>query len=216
MSAEARTLALAGLHQACWLVRQVARHGPSRDADLEHSLASVLRIDAPDAAAVYGGIAGVRTGLQVLVRQFGSDTRPGDRDLELARYGLTLLHLERKLARRPELLQKLRHGIEAAADQARYFSPTHANVIARLGQLYQDTVSTLTPRVMVTGNALVLGNPDNAALIRALLLAGMRSAVLWHQSGGRRLQLLFQRTRIVRTARSLLERLEGEPPAADT
>ena len=46
---------------------------------------------------------------------------------------------------------------------------------------------------MVSGEPHHLSDPKNANKIRALLLAGMRSAVLWRQLGGNRLQLLLAR-----------------------
>ena len=51
----------------------------------------------------------------------------------------------------------------------------------------------------------MLSNEDNAAAIRALLLAGVRSALFWRQLGGRRWQLLFFRNRLSNTA-SLLKK----------
>jgi len=47
--------------------------------------------------------------------------------------------------------------------------------------------------VLVKGNSQTLAQPDTAALVRALLLAGTRSAVLWRQCGGSRWRLLFER-----------------------
>ena len=49
--------------------------------------------------------------------------------------------------------------------------------------------------------------------IRALLLAGMRSAVLWRQLGGNRLKLLWTRKHIVQYAQGLLENGEREAEA---
>jgi high frequency lysogenization protein len=42
-------------------------------------------------------------------------------------------------------------------------------------------------------------------MIRALLLGGMRAAVLWRQCGGNRLQLLLRRKALLRACRELLE-----------
>jgi len=57
---------------------------------------------------------------------------------------------------------------------------------------------------MVSGEHGHLANPMIAARVRAVLLAGIRSAVLWHQLGGRRLQLLFSRGKVARTAAEIL------------
>ena len=66
-------------------------------------------------------------------------------------------------------------------------------MVAGLGSLYADTVSTLRPRVMVQGNPHYLGQAGVVAEIRALLLAALRSAVLWRQSGGSMWDFVFRR-----------------------
>ena len=45
----------------------------------------------------------------------------------------------------------------------------------------------------VTEAGLAMRLPQNADLIRALLLAGIRAAFVWRQSGGARWKLIFQR-----------------------
>lgn len=42
-----------------------------------------------------------------------------------------------------------------------------------------------------------LQDSRNADKVRALLLAGIRSAMLWRQLGGRRWQLLFSRRKLL-------------------
>ena len=63
----------------------------------------------------------------------------------------------------------------------------------------------LRPRVIVSGAADHLNRPEVAATVRALLLAGLRSAVLWRQLGGSRLALLLSRGAILAAARALRE-----------
>ena len=58
--------------------------------------------------------------------------------------------------------------------------------------------------MMVSGNPSHLKRHAVAARIRALLLAGIRAAVLWRQSGGGRLHMLLLRKRYTRIAQSLL------------
>jgi high frequency lysogenization protein len=45
----------------------------------------------------------------------------------------------------------------------------------------------------VTGNPTYLQNTATADKVRALLLAGIRAAILWRQVGGQRWHLLFKR-----------------------
>lgn len=196
-----RVLALAGIFQACSLVKQVAHRGLADSAPLAVCIESILAIDAEDVESVYGDRRGLATGFTALRRELAREGQ--SRDLEIVRYVVNLLHLERKLIRRPPMLLSLRRGIETAAGQAEHFSSTHPNVIASLADLYTRTVSTLSPRIMVKGEPAILSNPDNAARIRALLFAGIRSTVLWRQCGGTRLNLLIQRRRILETVDQL-------------
>ena len=62
----------------------------------------------------------------------------------------------------------------------------------------------MAPKIMVSGENQHLSNPDQANKIRALLLAGMRSAVLWAQLGGSRWQILLQRRRLTEEAERIL------------
>jgi high frequency lysogenization protein len=79
--------------------------------------------------------------------------------------------------------------------------------IDQLADLYRDTISTLNYRIQVQGRSDYLKDERVAKQIRALLLAGIRAAVLWHQVGGRRWRLLFYRSRIQQTADGLRKSL---------
>ncbi len=198
-----RIIALAGILQACHLVQRVARNNTSASAALEATLGSVLNIDAASTEAVYGGVTGVALGLKRLREQLSKETTR--RDLELTRYAIGVMHLERQLAKRPGMLEKIRIGVERTQAQTAHFPITHPNVIASLADIYTTTLSTLTPRIMVQGEQGYLSNPDNANKVRAQLLAAIRSAVLWRQLGGRRWQLILARSAILREASALLK-----------
>lgn len=193
---EERTLALAGVFQSAALVKSVAREGAAEPQDaFEASLGSLFEFDPDSTATVYGGVRGVFHGLNVLRQQLdpGSKTR----DLEITKYAVSLLQLERKLHRDRRMLETISTELEAARGPVDYFSLTHANVIARLGEIYTKTLSTLGSRIMVSGEPTLLAQQDKADAIRAILLAGIRSAVLWRQLGGSRLKLIFGRGRIL-------------------
>lgn len=203
-----KTLALAGIFQAARLVQQVARSGMVDQEVFAASIKSVFKIDATSTEDVYSGAANVLSGCKTLVNQLGGGAANPNkkRDIEVTKYVITIMVLERKLAAQPQLLQKIASGIERAQSQAQHFSlQTHDNVIASLANVYSETISALKPRVMVNGEHNHLANPDNANKIRALLLAAMRSAVLWHQSGGSRWQVMFNRKSFVQEAENILK-----------
>jgi len=102
------------------------------------------------------------------------------------------------------MLEHIRAVIDKSRGQAESQEMTHPDVIASLADAYKHTVSTLRPQVLVNGNPGILGNQDNQNLIRTLLLAAIRAAVLWRQCGGRRLTLLLRRKTLQEALESLL------------
>ena len=82
--------------------------------------------------------------------------------------------------------------------------PADPEVIAGLADCYRQTVSTLQPRIIVRGEQAVLARPEVQQVVRALLLAAVRAAVLWRQCGGGRLTLLLRRRALHEAAGDLL------------
>lgn len=201
------TLALAGVFQAAWAVNEVAHQGRAPADEFECAMKSVFEVDPPDTASVFGGVESLRTGLRLLSEHLGG--RPAPAELQIARYVVAALHLERKLVNNAALMQRLGEGVKRIDLQAGHFSHTHENVVAALADLYVNTVGTLTPRIIVGGEHGHLTQPANANRVRALLLAAIRSAVLWRQSGGTRWQLLFRRRQFAGEAARLIAHAAG-------
>jgi high frequency lysogenization protein len=203
-----KTLALAGIFQAARLVQQIARRGMVDQEVFATSIQTIFKIDATTPEDVYGGEHNVLSGCRTLLNQLaGGDSANPDKkkDIEVTKYVINIMVLERKLMKEPELLKTITAGIEKARNQAEHFSTTHDNVIASLADVYSDTISTLRPRVMVNGEHNHLANPDNANKIRALLLAAIRSAVLWDQCGGSRWQIMFNRKAFIAEAETIVK-----------
>jgi len=206
-----RTLALAGLFQAARLVQQLAREGRSDTSAFVASIQALTMIDAPTTEAVYGGVRGVTLGLDLLRDKLGGVTDAGD--VEIAKYVISMIHLESQLRRHLEMQDAIRRGVEAIQSQMKFFEAgmngeaVHPRLVEKLAELYTQTISTLTPRIMVNGEHGHLSNPQIAAKVRATLFAGIRSAFLWRQLGGRRWQLLFSRKKIAGEAATILDGL---------
>lgn len=206
-----RTLALAGLFQAARLAQQLAREGRAEPGAFAASIQSLMLIDTPSTEAVYGGLRGVTLGLNLLQSKLTGNTSTND--IEMARYVIAIIHLEGQLRRLPEMQEVIRQGIEAAREQMKFFETAendetvHPRLVEKLADLYTQTISTLSPRIMVNGEHGHLSNPLIAAKVRAVLFAGIRAALLWRQLGGNRWQLLFSRRKIAVEAGNILENL---------
>ncbi len=195
-----RVLALAGLAQALAQVRRIADTGQADQAVLATAMDSVFRLDAESPTAVYGDVSALRPGLRLLREYFANEGQ----DPLLPRLALAVMQLERRFVRDGDMTDQVFQGITVLAPQAHNQGNTHPEVLAALGKLYSDTVSQLRPRVMVQGNPHYLGQADVVAEIRAVLLAALRSAVLWRQMGGSLWDFLLRRRDIVNTVDQVL------------
>lgn len=200
-----QTIALAGVFQAASLVEQIANKGMANSAVIEASIESLFRFDVNSAEEVFGNLAGVNSGLRKLNEQLG--TTKNERNLEVTKYALGMVVLEKKLSANPKMLEQITDGLNEIEKSLDFFSLMHENVFAKLGQLYQDTISTLQPKIIVQGERDYLSNTSNANKVRALLLAGIRAAVLWRQCNGSRWQILFGRKKYLEECRILLTEL---------
>lgn len=198
-----QTLAFAGMLQTGELVRQIATSGICSQRAAEASIDSVFNMDPESAADVYGGIGGARMGLRVAVELFSG--RAKQDSLHALNYAMALGKLAAKLKRDRKRQAELGHEltlIEAAWQEAE--SGLDDSVVSQLADAYQRHISSLDMRITVNGRPEYLKQSDKVATIRALLLAGLRSAMLWQQLGGRHWRLVFQRKRMLREANELL------------
>lgn len=197
-----RTLALAGIFQATELVRQAANHGTWSGYAASSSLHSLFQLEADSAEEIYGGTVKLRLGTETMLAVLQGDNRYTDS----LRYTVGLLQIEKKFRRAASLqeevgrrLQEISRFDEAAEQHEREDHQAH-----EISCLYSDTISQLSPRIVVNGKPQYLKNERTVDWVRTLLLAGLRSAILWSQLGGGRFELMFGRKKIMREAQSLL------------
>jgi len=199
-----QTIALAGIAQAAALVQQFASTGSTHNIALEASIGSILKVDSSSIIDVYGSLPALKLGLEQLSLQM---TGYKIANPEQARYSATIVFLEHQLEKRPDLQSIIHTGVLKAQAQSESFGLVHENIMANLGDVYSQTISTLTPRIMVNGEADLLSRPAIANKIRACLLAGIRSAMLWRQCGGKRWKFLLYRKKIQTELQHLLSQV---------
>ncbi len=199
---ENQTLALAGMFQAVTLVDELALHGNCNPVLFDCSFDSLFTVDAATTEEALGNVNCLCQGLEALCNLLGGENRSPGRNI--AYYLLSILKISMQVSRNRGLASELLDGLKNIEGNARDFDMSRASVVNKVDGLYQDCISLLSPRIIVRGEQNYLRNSDNAARIRALLLAGIRSAVLWHQLGGSKWRLFWSRKKYVATARSLL------------
>ncbi len=212
---EQEIIALAAVAQCAALVDVLATKGSCSQADLAASINPLLVLEPLSFDDVFPNVVDQARGLRTLTGMFSNDRSHQKSDV--VRYTLGLLQLRTLLMQDDEMQQQIRTGLVRITPlQLRHFSTgdeasdscaEQDQTIEQLAGLYQDTISTLSYRIQVQGRSDHLKNETIAKQIRALLLAGIRAAVLWHQVGGRRWRLLIHRGRIQQAAESIRKRL---------
>jgi high frequency lysogenization protein len=117
-------------------------------------------------------------------------------------YSTALINLEKKLMKKPQLLTQISAEIDHIKKQD-FFDIHHSNSIARLAELYKNTLGSLNPTIMVRGEQIYLTNRHTANHIRALLFAGIRAVSLWKSQGGKTWHLLLNKKKTLRYVNSL-------------
>ena len=146
-----KTIALAGVFQAAALVNQIAAKGIVDEHDLKTAIQSILNLDPPSTLDVFGNYENLRTGLYTMIAHLNDGQQ---RDMNVARYVISLLHLQRKLSKRQDMLESIAKGVARALEQANMFGLTHSNVLANLAGIYADTISMLAPKIMAAGSSV--------------------------------------------------------------
>lgn len=197
-----QTIALAGVYQAAAFAHELAQSGAvSRRDCFAGSIESLFVVNPDSTMAVFNhDINRVSLGLRTLIKSFNKDKAY----LNIIKYVLTLLNLQSKFMTNDAMVKQVQHGIQQAAHLGSFEEHEKA-MIEILAATYSKTISQLQPRVIIAGQPYHLKNNLVTEQIRAVLLAGIRSAVLWKQVGGSHLQLLFKRKAYLQEAEALLK-----------
>jgi len=193
---EERTIALAGVLQACQQVQSLARTGVADPTVYASAMQSVLVLDAMSTPAVFGGLGGVRSGLKLLEQ--GLLNSPEMSHLEVLRYMMSILQLQKQLYSD----QQKFNNFGQAVDRLSSFSED--DLANAFSEVYQTHISVLRPQIIVQGEQEHLQQAGVPEQVRTMLLAAIRSAVLWQQKGGGKFRLVWERTRMRQAAKSLL------------
>ncbi len=208
---EERAIALAGTIQCCYLVDGIARSGMVGQDSMAGSLESIFVTNPDNTLDVYKSGNGIRTGLRLIHEVLG-EFRVAEHG-DTVRYTLAVLNLEKRLSNNPEVMRAIGAGISRIHENRmlQEMPVTADETVRQLAEVYEETAGTFEPRIRVQGKQKHLQNSHNTRRIRALLLAAIRSAVLWRQLGGRLTQLVLGRRRVVHSA-MLASELVNNPP----
>ena len=185
-----QAIALAGVFHCAELVDKLAHNGYVSELQLGQAMTALLNQNPQSVMDLYGDLDNLELGMTSLRAAIEQDTKT---TTDVMRYVIGIMYLARKLTSDKKRLTAIGEGIEIAGRQAEVFTPMHDNVVANIASLYSNTISTLPSRIKVRGSPLYLKQTAVAQRTRCLLFSGIRSAFLWHQLGGKRRHLLWQR-----------------------
>lgn len=198
-----RAIALAGVVQAAELTLQVASSGRCSQAAAAASIHSIFETQPETPDSVFGGISGVKLGLNTLTDILGRQS--GQTELRILQLSLSMLKLGQRLTKDQRLQTHLAEAIELIRptwlDQR---EPLDPSLISQLADAYEQNISTQKFRLKVPGNPNILNQPEKVQIVRSLLLAGLRAVFLWRQLGGNQWRLIFHRQSILHQAQKLI------------
>jgi len=193
-----QTLALASIFQTTALVHQLASTGQCDSHSNKASLNSIVS-QSDDVDEIFSSPEDLRVGFESLKTLL--EKKPISMQ-NIMLYSTALINLEKKLMKKPQLLTQISTEIDHIKKQD-FFDIHHSNSIARLAELYKNTLGSLNPTIMVRGEQIYLTNRHTANHIRALLLAGIRAVSLWKSQGGKTWHLLLNKKKTLRYVNSL-------------
>ena len=196
--AEKQTLALASIFQTTALVHQLASTGQCDSHSNKASLNSIVS-QCDDIDEIFTSPEDLQVGFESLKTLL--EKKPISMQ-NIMLYSTALINLEKKLMKKPQLLTQISAEIDHIKKQD-FFDIHHSNSIARLAELYKNTLGSLNPTIMVRGEQIYLTNRHTANHIRALLLAGIRAVSLWKSQGGKTWHLLLNKKKTLRYVNSL-------------
>lgn len=205
-SIHVQVMALAAIAQAISQVQAIARGDITSPRDIATCLQSIAEQNPTDAMDIYGGqLRNLQNGYKILQQQL---TGNGVKDVEITRYGMAVLILEKALSANADVKQAIGRRIERLQQQLQHFQITDDTLIASIADIYVEHISPLGNRIQVAGSPDQLKQTSVQQKIRALLLAAVRGAVLWRQAGGRRYHFLLNRKALLQEISAVLQQLK--------
>lgn len=193
-----QTVALAATCQAALMIQQAAK-GQSINYDALNTLfQGVMNTTPASADDVFPNLSTLQAGSALLVHQLSGQATA--KDVEITRYLAGIMSLAKKVMANSNVASELSSVIQEVERRLEHFDLTSTTIIDNFADAYSKTISPIGQKIKVIGAPAILKQPSVQSLVRALLLTGIRAAVLWRQTGGKRRQFIFSRNAILKNA----------------
>jgi len=104
-----RTIAIAGIYQAAYLVKKIANTGAYDEKSYETCIGSIFHIDTDKPEGIFEDVANIKIGLKTLISQLGGDEKnnhsPGE--MQITKYVIGVMVLEKQLRKNQNMLNEI-------------------------------------------------------------------------------------------------------------
>jgi len=184
-----RSLAIAALTQATYLVESIAQEGKCDPVQFNVSMDALLDKNYMGNREFSIGRNKAKQLLQ------GHEITYAKKILA---HTASLISIEKKLSKQPDTLKHIAQGMERIQKQSHFFgNPYHENIISGIAHLYGETISNIQPRIIIRGKPEFLKQKHHTEQVRCLLFSGIRAACVWRTHGGNPMRLIFGRRNII-------------------
>ena len=207
------TIALGALFQSATQIQRVARSG----AVDEHAIAPLMRalvITTPQTIEDIYAPKRLLPGLNQLLTSLIPKEAATPKNAELIKIAFSMINLESNLEQQPMVFDQLDKEIDRLRADVLRLHPDYEDaadnivldydVIRMYSRIYSNLISPNFPKLIIYGEEAYLRRPEFQEMIRALLLAGIRAALLWHQVGGKRYSMMFRYKDMIECERRII------------
>ena len=208
------TMALGALFQCCGQITRVASTGYFDELAASCVLRAMLVTNPQTLEDIYNP-SQLSTGFRLMLEALGNSPSDKTREIiDITKIAFKIIALELSIERSSSVFARMGGEIDRIRALADQEDPNCTSENSRIvlkqdyvreyAVLYQSLISPNFTKLIIYGEAAVLSRTENQEKIRAMILAGIRAALLWRQEGGRRRYLFFRRKSILDYARNFL------------
>ena len=194
-SAKEQVTAFTGLLQSASLAHRISTSGVEDNFDLTTGIKSIFCTCPKKTIDVYGSYHNLINGQKILDAIL--QKKPRVLKSNVLKYSLAMYVTSKKLMKNPVISQQVISGLNQIKLTYNTNNILDPLLIESLNKLYLNTISKIKPRIIISGNAKYLKNEQLSCKVRCALFAGIRSAILWQQCGGRLWHLVCCKSRLI-------------------
>ena len=204
-SRRSQSIALSAMCQSALMIQQVSKGVILNKDSLICLFNGITTTDPKSVLDVYDSVDVLADGAKLV--QFQLSGNATKKDIEVTRYLAGIMSISKKLLKNPSALSALTDKLTDIQRRLSHFEIDDPSIIQNFAECYSEVLSPLSQKIQVIGNPTLLQQKSVQHKVRALLLSGVRAAVLWRQMGGKRRDFIFNRKAILQDVISFNQEL---------